>query len=345
MKHRYTAIFSIKGLCLPADGGDKEVVIDSEIGFRAILTSQPNTYSFERDRGFAVACLMLRGFFGSEPKAEDLQQRVKNAVEELWAARKNKYGKAPYLVVVAEGEDPSFMPSHQEETDDFVFCLNGADKSKIREKYQSRVTALINSLTSEAKSVIGVRKVADGIVFFREDGKPVYSYALTAGSATAYISKPLLDEEVEAIEGLYRLLAADTEFQRVQRLLRFSLEVEQDTLRSFLAAWWAFEVFVNKAFKSLFKEGLPETQKKYLERIREVKKVKYGLVSRFAAISVQLSPDTYDKDLKTVSDAKKIRNDLLHGESVDEAILPVKPIRDVTRKYLRLHVSSKRTVT
>lgn len=354
MKYRYTAIFSIKGLCLPPDGSDRELVIDSEVGLRSVLTAQPNTYSFERDRGLVVARMMLHGFFGSKPKGEDFQQRVTNAVEELWSAREKKFGEAPYLVVVAEGEDPSFMPSHQEETDDFVFCLDGADKSQIRKDYETRITALINSLTSEAKSVIGVKKVADGVVFFREDGKPVYSYALSTGSATAYLSKQLLDEEVEAIEGPYRLLAADTEFQRVQRLLRFSLEVEQDTFRSFLAAWWAFEVFVGKAFRttyecqlftSLLKDGHPVAQKKYLDRIQNVMKDKYGLLGKFAVISFQLSPDTADDDYETVSHVKKIRDKLLHGKKVDETILPVKPIRDVAGKYLRLHLSSKRTAT
>lgn len=69
-------------------------------------------------------------------------------------------------------------------------------------------------------------------------------------------------------------------------------------------------------------------------------KDRYRLVDKFAAISFQLSPENADEDLITVSRAKKIRDKLLHGETIDEATLPVKPIRDVARKYVCLHVSS-----
>jgi hypothetical protein len=150
---------------------------------------------------------------------------------------------------------------------------------------------------------------------------------------------------VNAIGELYRLLSADTILQRVQRLIRSSFETEDDPLRSFLAAWLAFEIFVNMVFgtyeafffNSLLEEGHLEIQRKYLTRIREVMKDKYRLADKFAAVSYQLSPGTGDEDLKTGLQVKKVRDELFHGESVDEGSLPVKPIRDLACKYLRLH--------
>lgn len=349
MNYSYTTIFSIKGINHIPDRCGIELVADSQIGLRAVLASQPNTHTFEQDRCRAVAGLMLRGLFGSEQIGEDFQYRVTHAVEELYAVRKKEFGDYPYLVVIAEGEVASFTPTQQRNTEDFVICFDGVDKNKIREQYQSSITAIINSITSVVERVIGIRKVADGIVFFREDGKPVYSYSLSAVSATAYVSNHLLDEQVEAIDRLYRLFAADTIFPSVQRLLQFSLEIEKDRLRSFLNAWFAFEIFTNKAFriykcrfsKSLFTKDHTNAQMKYLERLQNIKKDKYNLLDRFAAISFRLSPDTADDDLNTVSHAKKIRNMLLHGESVDETTLPVKPIRDVARKYVHLLISSE----
>ena len=145
---------------------------------------------------------------------------------------------------------------------------------------------------------------------------------------------------------LYNLLVDDTTLERVQRLLRSSFESGEDALRSFLAAWSAFEIFVNKSFVvyenrffgGLLDERHPEVQRKYLERIREVMIDKYRLTDKFAAISFQLLPSSADEDLKIVLQIKKIRDELIHGESVDEAKLPMKPIRDLASKYLRLHI-------
>ncbi|MFY9527742.1 MAG: hypothetical protein WAR24_02425 [Candidatus Acidiferrales bacterium] len=129
-------------------------------------------------------------------------------------------------------------------------------------------------------------------------------------------------------------------------MIRSSFETQDDPLRSFLAAWSVFEIFVNKAFvayeasffDSMLGEGHPDVQRKYLERIRQVMKDKYRLVDRFAAISFQLSPATSDEDVKRVLRTKKVRDDLFHGDAVDEANLPVMAIRDLASKYLRLHV-------
>ncbi len=346
MKYRYTAIFSIKGLSLPPAEGEKALVVDSAAGLRAILTSQPNSHTFEGDRSLAVAGLMLRALFNSEPTGNEFKQRVATAVEELRAARQREFGSSSFLIVIGEGEVPSFNPTHERDAEDFIVCFDGADKRAIRGRFHDKLTALLNSIVSEAETVIGIRKVADPVVFFQEDGRPVYSYTFSVGPARAYVSRPLADKQVQAIGELYRLLSADTVVQRVQRLIRSSFETEDDPLRSFLAAWSAFEIFVNKVFgtyessffDSMLEERHSEVQKKYLGRIREVMKDKYRLTDKFAAVSFQLSPATGDEDLKTVLQVKKVRDELSHGEAVDEARLPVKPIRDLTSKYVRLHV-------
>jgi hypothetical protein len=346
VKYRYTALFSIKGLSLPPAEDEKVLVLGPAAGLRAILTSQPNSHTFEGDRSLAVARLMLQALFNSEPTGNEFKQRVASAVEELRAARQKEFGSSPFLVVIGEGEVPSFNPMHEKDAEDFIVCFDGADKGEIRARFHDKLTALLNSMISEAESVIGIRRVADPVVFFREDGRPVYSYTFSAGSVGAYVSRPLTDDRVQAIGELYRLLAANTTLPRVQRLIRSSLETEDDPLRSFLAAWSAFEIFVNKVFatyearffESVLEEGHPEVQRKYLGRIREVMQDKYRLKDKFAAISFQLSPGTGDEDLKTVIQVKNTRDDLSHGESVDEMSLPVKSIRDLASKYLRLHV-------
>jgi hypothetical protein len=112
--------------------------------------------------------------------------------------------------------------------------------------------------------------------------------------------------------------------------LTSSLEKEEDQLRAFLAAWNALEIFINKVFshyeQGLFKElkdGKPQLSwKQYLDRVQDVMRDKYRLADRFALVAFQLSPDDADNDYREFIEAKKRRDDLSHGQDVNETSLP-----------------------
>jgi hypothetical protein len=345
MKYRYTTMYSIIGFSLPTGVLDLELINDSKIASRAFLTSRPDIHTFEGDRGLAVGHLLLRGISYSRKTKEEYKRYVANEVEETQVARKKKFGDGPYLVITCDGETPNINHLNLNDFEDFFICMDGFDKSKIRSRCRQFVSEILNTLALlEAKNT-SIRKVTDCVVFIQEDGKPIYSYTLTGGTASVYVSKPLADEQLNLLRELYRLVSEDTEMQRVRWLFRSSFEAEEDPLRSFLAAWSALEIFVNKSFQhyenTLFdgfrNKEYPEIQRKFLYRIREVMKDKYRLADKFAAICFQLSPGTADEDLQIFMDVKKIRDDLIHGNSVDESLLPIKSIHGLTSKYLRLH--------
>lgn len=346
MKFRYTSVFSIRGVSLPSDEGEKELVVDSKAAFRAFLTTQPDPHMFEGDRSLAVMGLIMRGIFRFKPTSDEFKEQIANAVEDIKDKRQKEGGSHPFLVIVAEGEVATLQPEHEKDAEDFIVYLDGADTAKIRAEFEGRITALLNSIVSEAGNVIGIRKLSDAVIFFREDGKPVYSYTFSTGTLQSYVSTPLTDDQAQAIDELYRALATDTILQRVQRLTRSSFEIQGDPFRSFLAAWSALEIFVNKVFKkyetaffdSMLEEGHLEAQRKYLERMRNVMKGKYRLVDKFAVISFLLMPSTADQDLQTVVEAKKLRDKLFHGETVDEKKLPVERVQDLVIRSVRLHI-------
>ena len=144
VKFRYTSTYSIKGIALPPDGVDTELVVDSKNTLRAVLTSQPNTHTSEGDQSLGVARLMLQGLIGgSEPATDEFRQRVTNAAEEIKVAREKEFGRDPFLVVIGEGEVPSFIPTHERDFEDFIVCFDGADKSEIRARFHSQITALM----------------------------------------------------------------------------------------------------------------------------------------------------------------------------------------------------------
>ena len=188
MKFSYTAVFSIKGLILDPTQGEKLLLVDTPAGLRAILRSQPDSHVFEGDRSLAVAGLILRSIFNSEPTEPEFKQRVASSVEELRLARHKEYGSNPFLLVIGEGEVTSFSPTHERDTEDFIVCFEGADKDEIRARFRDKLNALLISLISEADSVIGLKRLTDHIVFFQDDGKPVYSYTFSGGAVSAYVS-------------------------------------------------------------------------------------------------------------------------------------------------------------
>jgi hypothetical protein len=113
----------------------------------------------------------------------------------------------------------------------------------------------------------------------------------------------------------------DHDLERVNRLLVSSLQSERDTMRSFLDAWTAMEILINKTFKSY--EG----------------RYKYPLVDKFRLLASRLCPENADEDVRQLTRVKKIRDNLLHGQDIDEASLPVRTVQDLARRYLRLRLA------
>ncbi len=349
MNYRYSSIFAMRGIVASTEE-DRDLVIDSAIGLRAVLTSRIDVHAFEGDRSLAVAGLLMQGLFASAPASNEFKCRVSDAIKDIRAARSKECGQDAIVAVTIEGHVDSFAAQHEQDADDFVVCFDGADKGEIRARWEEAIAALINAITCNAETVIRIKKVGDAVTFLREDGKPVYSYSASLGAVRGYISRPLSAETCQAINDLYRLFAADVSLQRVQRLIKSSFETDHDSLRSFLAGWAAFEIFVNKVFgiyeerffTSLTTKREPGVQGKYLERIRDVMKDKYRLADKFAAIAFQLAPSSADDDMKLVMQAKTIRDALSHGESIDESTLPVEQTRELARKYLQRHVEQGR---
>jgi hypothetical protein len=282
------------------------------------------------DRSLAVCELMLRSVFHANPVNE---HAIQSTVIRLRAEREKKSGGAAFLIVTGEGQVPNIPAKGEVDAGDFFVCLDDGGKKAVRGQYNERVTALLNSIVLEDNTAIGFANVSESVIFYKEDGKPIYPWSISAGAVDAYTSRPVTDIDAHAILRMYQLLSTDTSLLRVQRLVRLSFEIKNDPLRSFLAGWTAIEIFVNKTFQlyeELFFDSFCKEhytgQMNYLRSIQDAMKNKHSLVNKFAAISCQLSPSTDYADRKIFADVKKIRDKLFHGDEVDESNLPVKEI-------------------
>ncbi|MEM9948699.1 MAG: hypothetical protein AAF810_21915 [Cyanobacteria bacterium P01_D01_bin.36] len=219
-------------------------------------------------------------------------------------------------------------------------------------------------------------KASSSLVFFRDDGKPVYSFT-SSGSLKFHASHSITPEIVKSIEDWYQILIADQDLTQIKRLLVSSLQIEGDKLRSFLSAWTALEIFINKTFKGQYEkaffeqledDSVPAVLPSFIERIFKITKDNYGwdradrldvlksnlkpirsymnkgrykIADKFSLIASLLSLETAEADLKNFKHIKKKRDRLFHGEDVNEDILPVEMAQSLLRKYLVHHLATQ----
>jgi hypothetical protein len=218
----------------------------------------------------------------------------------------------------------------------------------IHDRHEPLARKILAAVGLGMPSVAGFEKVGKATVFFADDGKPIYGFNVEGGLGEMLLSRRFSAEDLASTRQLASRIVRDTSLDSVIRLLNDSLEVNQEKLRKFLFAWMALEVFVNKnfgAYQEKFGDGLSAevsqpVRERYFKRIHEVVGNKYKQLDKFVIISAELDPREADHDITIFQRSKKLRDEISHGETVDEKALPVAEIQRLVRKFLRLHVSS-----
>lgn len=346
MQYRLTAAFRIHGL-LPSEAD--QVLLD-EGPFQVRLVHGCDAYLYHSDRSNAIAGLMLRGLFGGPQPSGEPAERIAALVEEATAERKKRFGQGPFLVITADGTTEIGPPRASREEDDFIVWIDGGNSLEVQEKHGRSINAVISALVIYDERVGGISKVAESVTYFRADGKAIYARTLSMGGATAYVSSPVPDDVAQTVRAFYDAVIGMTDLDTPWRLLRRAYEVEaEDRFQAFWSAWLALEMFINKTFASYEAKLLASNgqgaetaaSNRYWSRIRTVMKDKYALADKFAAIALDLDPDSADTDLRNFAAAKEIRDAIAHrGESRQPRDLPLESTRSLARKYLRLHLEA-----
>jgi len=347
MLYTYVAAYKILGLSRPTDAQETVISERPRTGIRALLTYDLDPYTCDVDRSSLVALMLLKGFIG-QADSGTFEESLECELANLREQRRNQHGTGPFLIFEASGNIKTFTPRQERELDDFVIALEATPKEPIRERFAADVNGILSAFCLAADTVCGYQKIIDGVIFQNEQGKPVYSFTLSA-SGTGYVSRAVSNDVIDFVRKHSKKLSKSKYLTKVTRLLTQSMDTESDKLRSFLSAWAALEIFVNKNFK-VYEERFLESfegasgQKlsaKYLNRIRNVMRDKYRLHDKFLVLCSQLAPDSAEEDLKKFGNAKKVRDKLLHGDDVSENLLPVADVQTLVRKYLKQHVAAR----
>lgn len=153
MKYQHITTYWIKELALQHVESDEEIVLDSKIGFRAILTSNPDSYCFEGDRSLAVCVVILNRTFGCG-KPGTFEESLVDEIKEIQESRKQKYGTGLYIICLTEGSIDKFEPSGETERDDFVICGDGISIESINSASKPHTLAVLSSPLSCSRQIM-----------------------------------------------------------------------------------------------------------------------------------------------------------------------------------------------
>lgn len=336
MKYQYTAIYYIKGIDLPKAESDKEIILDSCAGFRAILTREPDAYRFESDRLIAITSLMDAIIEQFKPKPEVFKKYfvAQDLADTLKKVKENQEQSFPpglYLVLIKEGitDDISQHISsykYQIELDEFVayydkmdaedfnadtdpYTLISEEIKAVSKPYVS--AALFALLTPYIIEIEDIKKAIEFVAFFRKDQKPIYFCKVLTSLEVSLI---FTTNSLESIQNWYEAVIVDDSLKRVRQLLLSSLE-PGDTFRSFLSVWTSLEIFLNK-----------------------LEKGDSSVLYKFESIAPSLCPNDADKDISIFKIALRKRNDLVHRQDFVETELLVREVQKLVQKYLLLYL-------
>jgi hypothetical protein len=339
MKYEYTTVYKVQGI-EHRSPVDIKILSDSSNSIQVVLTKNPDKFAAAASEHFEI----MRAVADRLNTQDFLAAQMTNAVA---TAHCVEFEDSPHIVMLITGEREDLAGKQVMNQNAFVVHLNPDDPSEsIRSEHEDTIAAVLASLLLETGGSIVPKKVWDFIAMSRDDGKRVVP--MTCSIASEITDADPLDENASIrIRNCYtRLVSAERRIGTVLRLLRLSLEADQDKFRSFLFGWTALEFFVTRVFKEYeatifakLREGpQPALRDSLASSIQRVMRDKYRLSDKFGVMALTLCPTDADRDAETFRTAKKKRDGLAHGSNVDETELPVESVREILVKYLQLHL-------
>jgi len=314
-------------------------------GCTLIVSSDLEHIQVDYFRADILPQIMLSGVFQQAPGlsgSDDLDQRTALHRERIVKAEVG----ACYLTILTESDDDEPVPETNRQIGPYLIAvLNATAPTASQKLHRSMVHAAISSLAVSTRNMDRAEKIFEATYRSHEEHGIVH-YCAFSGYADARVISQLPNDFDHQFREISERLAENQDLASVFRLLAASYTQHTDKLASFLSAWSALEIFVNKAFPSQetkFFDAIESSHKDFIARMREVMKDKYRLADKFALLSSTISSDTAVDDIKTFKDLKKTRDELLHGADVDTNRLPLEPTQTLLRRYLLAYIKVGQT--
>jgi hypothetical protein len=349
VKVRYTAIYKLHGVNkMPEEAECASLLKRQCPALTAILTGNPDPYFVHVDKSAALGTQLLKGVFAPD-KEGTVQERLAAEIEDLKKRRAKHAGTGVFLIFEGETDTPTPEFKARTDVDEFAVCLDVIAKSEIREGFRPSVQSVIAAMSLSLPTTADRRVEKMGDVVYLVDsnnGKPIYTFSFQGGHAIASVAGPLTQGMIAEASRFAAKLSTNKTMARPTSLLITSLEDATDELQGFIAAWSAFEIFINAAFKAsyevrwfeIMEDGAPASAKPVFERLKDVMRDKYRLADKFLVIASVLDPGGAADDVTEFARLKKFRDGLLHALDTPSSPLPTEAVQKLLLKYIKLHL-------
>jgi len=298
MRYKFIAVYQLIGVSRPVEAKEEVLVKYPSIKAKAFLAYDIDSHIFEFERECAFRTVSLNWQLNKIGK-DSIEEDTADEMEKLRPKRKESTKDGVFVIFEAKGEVESFNRRNYVELSEFDVAISGAYKRPIREKYQTTINGLLASLTLDLEQMSGIKLEMDGVVFFNDKNKPVYSLNMEL-SGKLTVSTPLAVDKLDFARKNARALGEQQNLVDIAHLLTKSMDDKSDELLSFLSVWTGLEMFLERNFKTC---------------------------------------ETSNEDMKNFKDIKRKRNDLIHKGKGEISSLPIKDTQKLLRKYLKLHMT------
>lgn len=359
----YLAVTAVPGMLYPTDAA-ATIPFHSfeEHNARAFLTMDWDAYCAHMDQSNGIAMLLLTAFRGRRRFGwlSEYEHRfmarifgteavfLRNLKREAAAARsqRHKEKKSPgcYLIYQAEGElmEPVDFTATRR-IGSIGVGLDAIRREPYRETHGPALHAAATGLSlllAESNGSPNVHFVGDIIYLKGKDDLTFYSRTVEMGNVSATVSsRSAIDglghasEYIPAMLSDYRIDAAISLFAQSQ-------SKENDNLRSFIAAWSALELTIDR----LHKVTWPSWQERlyagvicaWNKNLKGLPARDYRLRDRFFAVACVLDQASASADAAAFTRVNDMRNRYYHRMAVKDRDLPTDEVRVLFRKYLKL---------
>jgi len=365
-RYTYLALTAVPGMRLLEDSSIiRQFCAFPELGAEVFLTRRWDTYCLHMDRSDALAFLMLTAFRGRKrfgrlsANWHQLlvrllgQERVfrSSLKRETIAARerRHKHHKSSgcYLLYRADGEVIEQLRfDAARRLGDIGFGIDVFSGKPYREIHRRALHSSATALSLALMDTNGSPEthfIRDILYLTGKGGLELYSSSAELSVGGIVTSGPPSNESLLRAKRYIPGMINDNRLKAAITLFVQSQKKENDNLRSFIAAWSALELVVNRLAKvirpkweSLLEAGgLPEWDKE----LKEVPLQRYRMRDRFFSVACVLDMDAARADADKFVQINNMRSGFYHRMTVHEKDLPSEDTRKLFRKYLMLGLS------
>jgi hypothetical protein len=210
----------------------------------------------------AVGLMMLRGQVNAENFGESLDEAIQE-VQENRRERLNFQTTGALIIECSEEIEATLEGPPNRDFGEFAVYWDVIHIDEVMKSFRDRAAALVSSLFISSSGQYVFERVTDGVYLVKGDEKVVYSFTSEVGEGTIYtfnlVTLKLKPEYASMLEG-------NTDMRSVCTLLTQSLDVSTDRFRTFLFAYTALEILINKALSRYEQNLVDELASKILRQ-------------------------------------------------------------------------------